>query len=568
MTPSQASDHADPELLASVFEERAENLSKRELTEWTTETPRDREIISKLKGPGAKLLSGPRGSGKSTLLRRAYYDLLESDLVLAAYVNYARSLALEPLFHKKANAHEIFRQWVIHKIVAGLADSFNEVVRQPPADLLDRANNARAFIRALETSEEPPKLERPIAPSELLLLLERWTQEAGFKRCVLLLDDAAHAFSPEQQREFFEIFRELRSRIISAKAAVYPGITTYSPHFHVGHEAELVQAWYAPDDPSYLEVMRSLAEKRLPPAMFRRLANREELVDYLALSSYGLPRGFLVMLSQLLGIEEDEASRPTTQGAEQAVKTYVASVRGIFSALSSKLPRFKNFIDVGKEFEISVVNQIRQYNKLNSTGKKAVVFGIAEPIEPELARILAFQEYAGIVRKLDSVSRGVKGVFQRYSLNYGIIVVENAFSLGKSYSLKSVVQALERRDAHAFIRGKATTLLGPDFRSRCSLDLAPCPNCGSPRVSEEARFCMKCGARLADTSIYDQLLATPIDRLPLTRKKIDGLIRHTRIRTVQDILLDDDSRQIRSVPYIGEVWAARIRNAAEEFVSV
>lgn len=350
MSPTQVSSVADSELLASVFEERAENLSKRELSEWTTETPRDREILSKLKGPGAKLLSGPRGSGKSTLLRRAYYDLLDSDVALAGYVNYARSLPLEPLFHKKANAHELFRQWVLNKIIYGIADSFTELRRSLPNGLAERAEKAKLLIHALETSEDAPKVERPIAPSELLLLLERWTKESGFKRCVLLLDDAAHAFSPEQQREFFEIFRELRSRIVSAKAAVYPGITSYSPHFHVGHEAELVQAWYAPDDPNYLTVMRSLAERRLPPEMFRRLAGREDLVDYLALSSFGLPRGFLVMLSQVLGVEEDESTKPTIQGAEQAVKTYVSSVQGIFTALSSKLPRFKNFIEIGQEW--------------------------------------------------------------------------------------------------------------------------------------------------------------------------------------------------------------------------
>src|SRR3712207_3687975 len=62
------------DLLASVFEERAEYLSRSELTQWTTVTDRDRTILSKLTGPGAKLLIGPRGSGKSTLLRQAYYD--------------------------------------------------------------------------------------------------------------------------------------------------------------------------------------------------------------------------------------------------------------------------------------------------------------------------------------------------------------------------------------------------------------------------------------------------------------------------------------------------------------
>jgi hypothetical protein len=54
------------------------------------------------------------------------------------------------------------------------------------------------------------------------------------------MDDAAHAFSQKQQGEFFEVFRELRSRRVACKAAVYPGVTSYSPNMQVGHEAELL----------------------------------------------------------------------------------------------------------------------------------------------------------------------------------------------------------------------------------------------------------------------------------------------------------------------------------------
>ena len=68
--------------LASVFEERAEFLSRADLEDWTQITPNGRRALAKLKGPGAKLLTGPRGSGKSTLLRAAFFDLAEGDSVL------------------------------------------------------------------------------------------------------------------------------------------------------------------------------------------------------------------------------------------------------------------------------------------------------------------------------------------------------------------------------------------------------------------------------------------------------------------------------------------------------
>lgn len=238
----------------------------------------------------------------------------------------------------------------------------------------------------------------------------------------MLLDDAAHAFSPDQQREFFEIFRELRSRIVSAKAAVYPGITSYSPYFHVGHEAEIVEAWYRPDDDDYLKTMREIVDRRLPDSFKVRLRGREDLIDYLALASFGLPRGFLVMLSQLLGVEEDDDRALTRAKAERAVSDHVSSVRNIFSALSSKLPRYKNFVALGTELESAITRAIQVFNADKPLNRKAVTVAFPDPLGSELSRMLSMLEYAGLLRKNSSVSRGVKGVFNRYTVHYGVLV--------------------------------------------------------------------------------------------------------------------------------------------------
>lgn len=325
-----------PDQLASVFEERAEYLSEEELRNWTTLTSRDNQTIEKLVGPGAKLLIGPRGSGKSTLLRSAYYRLLKTREALPAYVNYANSLALEPLFHKNANALQIFRQWLVLKIIAAVSESFDAIAAPKPDDLISLASYSRAMIDGLATGAAPESFDRLISPGELGDSLEAWAGAIGAKRCVLLMDDAAHAFSPEQQREFFEVFRELRSRRVAGKAAVYPGITSYSPHFQVGHEAEILEAWYQPEELGYLESMRGLVQKRLPPDLAAKLVDRQELVDYLALASFGLPRGFLNMLSQLFGLDEDQTGRPTRQRADRSISDHAESVRAIFLALRAK----------------------------------------------------------------------------------------------------------------------------------------------------------------------------------------------------------------------------------------
>src|ERR1700677_4873750 len=312
----QQADAADENYLATVFEERAEFLSRADLTRWTELTADNKKVLARLRGPGAKLLTGPRGSGKSTLLRAAYFGLLEGDDVLPVYVNYSRSLALEPLFHQNANALAIFRQWVLMKIVVDTAKSYEDLGCEAPRALTQLAEAATTYVDQLATGAEPAELETALSPTALVSKLERWTHVLGRKRVVLLMDDAAHAFSPQEHREFFEIFRELRSRRVAPKAAVYPGITSYSPYMHVGHEAELIETWYRPDADEFLSTMHALMNRRLPPTLKQRLEGREELVDLLALASFGLPRGFIVMLSQLLGVEEDDDVTPTRKSAE------------------------------------------------------------------------------------------------------------------------------------------------------------------------------------------------------------------------------------------------------------
>lgn len=556
------------EILASVFEERAENLSETELAEWTVLTQRDQGVVSKLMGPGAKLLIGPRGSGKSTLLRTAYFRLIEEGEHMPAYVNYARSLALEPLFHRQANALQIFRQWVLRKLIVGVAAAIGEMKKTLPDELAGLSSESKVFIRSLENGSFGGDVESLLTPTDLLISLEKWCDALERKRCVLLLDDAAHAFSPEQQREFFEIFRELRSRRVAAKAAVYPGITSYSPNFHVGHEAEVLQAGHEPTSSAYLRNMREIAAKRLPETLRQELQQRDEYIDFLAMAAFGIPRGFLNMLSQWLGVE-DQASKPTRRSAETAVRDYAESTRGIFKSLETKLPRLRHFVEIGSELERAIVATLRTYNaRQRSSRKRTAVVGIQEPISPPLERILNMLEYSGLIRRVGSVSRGVKGTFLRFDLHYAVVISENALSLGKSFPITDVIDALREKDSHAFARAKGTGLLGRDFAKRCTLDLPPCQKCGTARVAEDQHFCMKCGAELSNSSVYEELLRAPISALALTPNKLKGIAQHTSLKTVQDLLMDDEEQELRRVPYIGAIWSSRIRTYAEEFVSV
>ncbi|MFI7026665.1 hypothetical protein ACIBMZ_28505 [Micromonospora sp. NPDC049900] len=552
----------------NIFEEKAEYISDDDLRSWTHRTPRDEVILGKLVGPGPKLLLGPRGSGKSTYLRLAYLKCLRGGQVLPIYVNYARSFALEPLFLEQANARAIFRQWVLAKIVLGVPEQVRSTLKGTSFD--SYYANAKRLVRDLERGRPPKSMEEAVAPSELIDRLEGWAEAANKRRIVLLLDDAAHEFSSEQQREFFGIFRELRSRIVAPKAAVYPGVTTYAPTFHVGHDAEVVEAWMRPDDESYLDVMRGIAERRLPTAMLDRFNGRMELLHLLALASFGIPRGFIVMLSRVLGVEEeDRAPALTKHRVDMAISEWAENTRDAFKLLAAKLPRYKNFVELGVQLQASMVGAVQGFNKLKAEGApRATVIAISEPIEEELKRILALLEYMGLIRRIGTVSRGVKGSFERYWIHHSLLLSENALALGRSPSTVAAVEALKSRNAHAFVRRRSAELLGSDFREKCTLELPPCTNCGHPRLSAEARYCVNCGLRLTEASVYKELLQTPIDKLPLTSNKIQAILDKTNLRTVQDILLDHEMGQLRAVPYIGPTWGARILRTAEEFVGV
>ena len=155
----------DANQLISVFEERAENLSQNELHEWTVLSDAEKQIVRKLTGPGAKLISGPRGSGKSTLLRVAFYELIQSHAALPVYVNYSKALALEPLFHTHADALMLFRQWVLAKILSGLSETLRnwQVFANP--EINAALEYSDEYIRSLEAGSTPTKLTRELSPS-------------------------------------------------------------------------------------------------------------------------------------------------------------------------------------------------------------------------------------------------------------------------------------------------------------------------------------------------------------------------------------------------------------------
>ncbi|WP_186041015.1 hypothetical protein [Burkholderia gladioli] len=549
----------------SVFEERAENLTQSELQDWTVLSQAEQQVLRKLTGPGAKLISGPRGSGKSTLLRTAFFQLVLDRTALPVYVNYSKALALEPLFHSHADAVMLFRQWVLAKILLGVRETNAQWQGIGDTTLWNLVDKASEYVQSLEAGSVPSKLGLALGPSQVAQILELSAHSAGVSRTVLLLDDAAHAFSVKQQREFFEVFRELRSRQVSVKAAIYPGVTSFSPSFQIGHEAEVIEAWFRPDREEYLPTMQQIAEKRFPDLAGKFGASSTEFVEALALASFGLPRGFVGMISDVQDSVESGAT--IRRAVLDAIQMHADLVMRVFTNVSDRLPRFAHYVTMGRLFERKSKDAIKDFNRDKATSRKSATVALAEPVEDEFDRVLRFMEYAGLIRRLEDLSKGVKGIYRRYLLHYACVIDGNYLALGKSFKVGDIVESLRSPNAHALVKTKVGSLVGNDYLKRCTLALPPCPRCSTARLAEDQKFCMNCGYELATASVYAELLKAPIEKLPIPSRKIQAL-RDAGFLTVGQLLSDETQKFRKPGSSIGPIWARRIITVAEEYVSV
>lgn len=562
----------DPSQL-ELFVEQAEYLEEHDFNQWTVSHPDEHLIIKKLSQAGAKLITGPRGCGKTTLLLKVHKDLCAkpAERILPIYVNFKASLRLEPYYKSSANASYLFQQWLLHKVYSGLFDTLKALGRKLPKHLGLTRSGTQARVDALEGGRADAMAVDQLTPSRLESDIQEVLEILGYRRCVLLLDDAAHAFSVEQQRDFFEFFRAVKGKVISPKAAIYPGVTTYSPTFHVGHDAEEIDVWLQPGSPKYLPFMKKLVQQRVPAELWRTLVANEHLLDLLSYASFGVPRALLNMLRRLYsGSDGDENAvfDYTRTTVLRAIRDSHETTMSVFTSLAKKLPMYEKFIFAGRQILDRCVKATKAYNKGKVAASQSVTIAVNKPVPAELAKVFGFFQYSGLLSPRGEVSRGVKGVFDQYVIHYAALIDSNALYGEKSISPARYVEAFSRRSAKEFARITPRTLLGNQEASTVlALALPPCVACKTPRVSEAARFCLNCGAPLAAMSMFETLIQNDIAELPLTPARVASIKKYSGIRTVKDILLDHEYRALRSIPRVGPFWAKRIQSYAEEYLA-
>lgn len=552
-----------------VFTEQAEYIDSANLENWHIEHPNEKLIMKKLCQGGAKLLTGPRGCGKTTLLLKAYNEMRHRKDVFSVYVNFKTSLKIEPLYRKNTNGSYWFNQWLFLKIYKGIFKSLRDYEIADSIDLVFNEKDIDSYINKIELGivDEISTVNELLSISILEDEIKKILSVRGMSSCVLLLDDAAHAFSKEQQYDFFELFRNIKSREISPKAAIYPGVTNFSASFHVGHDAEEINVWIKVTDDDYIEFMTKLLQKRFPAEIFLQLTKDKDLLNLICYSSFGIPRALLNIVHNLWKGKKSVEMDCSRNGILKSIRQVNGLFMNIYKSLEEQLPIYKEFVKKGDGIYETLLESLKQYNKEKDFFNQAVEVGIKKPIPVELDKVFNFLQYAGLLMYARELSRGENGRYAIYIINYGFLIEKNVFGGRTNIKNVELATALKTRNMHEYKRFTIESLLGEgDIRDMFPFSLPPCPKCHTPRISADTKFCSECGEKLVTPSLFEELVKNDISKLPLTSHRVETIKQNSTIRTIRDILMDKDHKELRGVPQVGAYWTNRIFSYAEEYI--
>ncbi|MGW2487492.1 ORC-CDC6 family AAA ATPase [Streptomyces sp. NPDC001606] len=404
---------------------RTEDLTLEDVGKYFVETDFDRQTIDVLKSKKTVVLQGARGVGKSFLLKVAQKEMDEdfaNSKTLAVYVTFNKAGLLQ------TSEPGRFKHWMLAKICnriirearkRGALPNHSSVFATLSSGGDDEVTASRleTLWRSLEDAwkneSDPVRVDSEIDPEVIKDAAEDLCEQSGVRRIVLLVDEAAHVFIPEQQRQFFTVMRDLRSPYLSVKAAVYPGVTYFGDSFQMSHDAELINVNRNILDPEYLGSMRQIVIRQDPS--LEVVVNRNGAVfDALAFAASGNPRTLLKTVSA--------ASPLNTNNAQRVMREYYRdTIWSEHSALGDRYIGHRAVIDWGRDFlQQEVIPMLRRNQRRSDEPDKRVFLWIHRDAPAAVKEALRLLCYSGILHEAGSglvATRGLTGT--RYMLNIG-----------------------------------------------------------------------------------------------------------------------------------------------------
>lgn len=557
------------------FEERSDYITDLNLELWNVQNSHFDFIQKKLNGVGAKLLVGPRGTGKTHQMKIAHINCLrQHNKPISIFVSFSKYYHLEPFLTKVPNAIQVFHTWVLAKILLGCYSVLEELNFENISDNLDEESYNKETISEFVEKAEKLKAAQ-LSNHNLITILtipkvldkiKKITDITSRSRAILMLDDAALSLTPDYLIEFFDIFRSLKTKDISPKASVYPGTTQYGPRFHVGQDAEMVNCWLSVEDETYSSFMNSLIVKRFSLYTEGVMPEILELFKY---ASFGVPRAFISLLRNFKTSE----NKNTQAVFNSVIDLQSKFIETEYLSIRQKLLQYKKVIDVGYVFFKKVCEEIKEDNKeLND--EKNIVIGIASDSISEVNlsdRMFRFLIEAGLLYEETPVRHGEirpgePREYKRYIPHLLFLLQNRTFSSGRGFSFSQILQKLKSKSRKHPLRRSLSNILTQVQLSGLTLDLPPCQNCSTPRLTAEQRFCHNCGFELVNQSAFEKCMKIKVDNLPLTdwqKRKVKTI----GLNIVGDfIALQDPGTELRKIHRVGVITSEKIYSQVEKIV--
>lgn len=521
---------------------RTESIKLDEIQDLSVINANDKAIIQALKAPDPCLLEGSRGTGKSFLMKVAELELEEeTQKSLTVSVSFNISSLLN-------TSDELqFYHWMLAKTLKALLNKLRKkglVVSTLSANLLSNATgnddkSAESALKKITSAyEESYKGKRDIDLSPLPEIedvkeaIESICKENNLSRVFFFFDEAAHVFRPEQQRQFFSLFKDLRSPYITCNAAIYPGVTYFGDSFEPIHDCVYKKLERNITDSDYIQYFKDIVFKQADDTLKTTIDNQADVFSVLALSAGGNPR---ILLKTIQDLEKFN-----TLSANKVIKSfYRGFIWNEHTELGEKYAGHKELIDWGRDFlERTVIPAIDDYNKNRKekgVNESTIYFWVQKDCPQPVKESLRLLSYTGIVRKIDSSIRATRSQLgARYEVKYGCIIAAESSPVASS----------------------------PDFFKSLSLKKYPEFGQNHSAYSGVERFVTYKESEEQYLKALKITLSKSIDVLSLLTSWQKNKLKAAGIVTIEDLHSKTEENLIESIYQVGPVRARTMKNAA------
>lgn len=339
-------------------------------------------------------------------------------------------------------------------------------------------------------------------------------------------------FRPDQQRQFFSLFKDLRSPYITCNAAIYPGVTYFGDSFEPNHDCTYRRIERSISDQDYLQYFRDIVNKQADDNLKKAIDSQESIFNCLALASGGNPR---ILLRTIQDLEKVNSS-----SANKEIKAfYRGKIWAEHTELGEKYVGHKAIVDWGRDFlERHVIPAIETYNesrKEKNADESTIYFWIHKDCPASVKEALRLLTYTGIIRKVDASVRATRSQLgARYEVKYGCVLssesspTSESSSFFKKLSLKKFPEFGKNHPAYGDVQDIETHIL------------------------TDQQY----------LSALQKMLEKPVDVLPLLTAWQKDKLREANIETIEQLHLNSEEDLIERIYGVGPARARTIKNAA------